>query len=397
MKKVLNVLFVLLVIILLAGCQEIVPTEEIIYENPIIFEAYDLENNLIVKQTIEFPTDSENTVFEVIAEAVDMDYTMSEYGAFINAIEGHYPKEFGITYNYMFSLYVNDEIAPVGISSITYSEGLKITFKEEFTSWLDQTDYLVDQIIYSFIEDQITNYINDESIDHQVLSALYLLNSKGYPVIDFNELITDKTTINFIDPVKSSFIKTIFDIDATDTKTALESMTRTNPYNAANLLSALSVLNGNTEIISELISNVATTFEFIDPDYVGMAMLALAKHQSNPLVIDIMPEFMDVILDSLSVEGVMSWGNANASSTATVIIGLLAHGYQPRAEMFQTDGVDLIEALIEYYSEGVFKWQLNSDLLDTSFSTPQAFAALVVYKISRDIWGNPPVDLFDLN
>jgi len=409
MKKALSVLFVLLVIFTLAGCQGIVPTDETvltetpseviesptIIENPIIFELFALDQSLLLSKVISYPVDTELSVFEVIVNHIDMDYTMSQWGAFINGIMGHYPKEFGSSYNYMFTLYVNDVISNVGISEITYTEGLKITFKEEFSSWLDQTDYLVDQIIYRFIDERLTEYINDDFIDYHVLSALYLLKTKGYISIDLKSLVNDPALIDQNNVVKSAFIQSIFNLDTTSTKNDLEATTITGPWQAVNILTALSLLNGSETVIHGLIDTVAQTFDFMDPDYVGMAMLALAKHKTHQKTIDILPVFESFIISNLTEQGISSWGSANASSTATVIIGLIAQGYHPRSEVFSVNGTDLIEALLLYYSDGAFKWQASSESLDLIFSTPQAFAALVVYKLSRDVWGNPPVDLFD--
>jgi hypothetical protein len=411
MKKALSVLFVLLAIITLAGCQEIVPTEETvltetpseviesptIIENPMIIEVYSLNQTLLFSDVISYPTDTELSVFEVIANQMDIDYTMSQFGAFVNGIMGYYPKEFGASYNYMFSLYVNDVISNVGISSVTYVDGLKITFKEEFASWLDHTDFLVDQIIYQFIDERLAEYINNDFIDYHVLSALNLLKAKGYISIDFKNLVDDPALVDPSNSVKQAFIGSIFNLDTTSIKNTLETTTITGPWQAVNILTALSLLEGSETVIHELIESVAQTFDFMDPDYVGMAMLALAKHQTHQKTIDILPIFENFITSNLTEQGITSWGSANASSTATVIIGLVAQGYNPRSETFTSNQIDLIEALLSYYSNGGFKWQNSNESLDLLFSTPQAFAALVVYKLSRDVWGNPAVDLFDFS
>jgi hypothetical protein len=101
--------------------------------------------------------------------------------------------------------------------------------------------------------------------------------------------------------------------------------------------------------------------------------------------------------DALSEDGIISWGNANAASTATIILGLVAQGIDPEDEAYQTNGVGLIEALMAYEADGSFKWKLTDENPDLMFSTPQAFSALVAYKLSRDIWGFPATHLFDLD
>jgi hypothetical protein len=50
-----------------------------------------------------------------------------------------------------------------------------------------------------------------------------------------------------------------------------------------------------------------------------------------------------------------------------------------------------------YELNGGFKWMITDENPDLMFSTPQAFSALVAYKLSRDIWGFPATHLFDLD
>lgn len=395
MKKVLSVLLVVFGLLFLAGCQETNP-------NQILFEAYALDGTLIVREKITFEPEANQSVFELILEKVDIDYTESEWGAFINGIEGHYPKEYGASFNYSFALYVNDVFALTGISDIALSENLKITFKEEFASWLDQTDLMVDTIIYDFIQNKITDYINATTIDYHVISALSLLNGKGYPVPQANEILESITSFvdleNLSKAFRSAIYQTIYQLDTSETKTALEGFEITNPWAATSALTALSLVGGNPDKINTLVGMVAQTFEYIDSDYVGMAMVALAKHKDNQAVIDIMDIWLDIIYDNQTEEGMSSpFGGVNSASTATVIIGLVAQGYNPRSEAFTVEGVDLIEALVAYYIDGGFKDKPDSETYDLGFSTTQAFAALVVYKIFRDVWGNPAVDLYQLN
>jgi hypothetical protein len=119
--------------------------------------------------------------------------------------------------------------------------------------------------------------------------------------------------------------------------------------------------------------------------------MQIVKH-----VIDIVDTYIAYLNENQTPEGIESWGSSNAASTAMVILGLVAQGIHPRSEGFTVEDVDLIEALINYYTEDGFNWLMNSEEVDLMFSTPQAFAALVAYKIYRDVWGNPPVYLYDI-
>jgi len=125
-----------------------------------------------------------------------------------------------------------------------------------------------------------------------------------------------------------------------------------------------------------------------------MILLALAPYIDNQLTTQTIADMTVYIQTVLTETGVESWGNANSSSTAAVILGLVAQGINPRGEAYQTNDIDLIEALLAYEIDGAYKWLLADEQADMAFSTPQVFSALVAYKIYRDIYGNPAFNLF---
>jgi len=398
MKKLFALLFLFVIFLGLAGCQDQTPQKTTETSQTFRFEAYRLDQSLIIQKDIPYNQEDEVTLFEVLVTEVNIDYELSQWGAFINGIEGHYPKEYGASYNYNFMLYVNGQMASSGISDLAFEEGLVIVFKEEFSSWLDQIDFQVDQIIYSFIEDHLSYYINNHAVDYYVLSAMALLHQKGYPVIDVTSLtVMPNPQLDSIGGLlRTAVYQQVFKEDVKTTRDKLEDSIADNPWSGINLLTALSIVNSTHHKVGSLIEMVAKTIDFMDPDYVGLAMLSLAKHQEHEKTEAIMNEWIQFIIESQNEKGIDSWGNTNAASTATVIIGLVASGYNPRSDMFSHQGVDLIEALIGFYANGAFSWKKGDPSPDMVFSTPQAFAALVVYKLSRDIWGNPAVDLFNL-
>ena len=122
----------------------------------------------------------------------------------------------------------------------------------------------------------------------------------------------------------------------------------------------------------------------MDADYAAMALTAVSSVRESENGTQIINAMVTYIKDSMSKDGVVSWGNANASSTAAVILGLLAIGEDPRSEAYTVDGVDLMEALMLYQGDAGFKYLQADTNDDLAFSTPQAFAALVAYKIVRD-------------
>ena len=76
---------------------------------------------------------------------------------------------------------------------------------------------------------------------------------------------------------------------------------------------------------------------------------------------DYIEELKTMMISNLSPEGVISWGNANSATTATVIIGLISELGKTHGMIYiQVEDVDLIEALLTYEHEGAFKW-MNSD------------------------------------
>ena len=136
--------------------------------------------------------------------------------------------------------------------------------------------------------------------------------------------------------------------------------------------------------------NLATTLmdeTFVDPDFVGLALLALDKYSELESFDTYLDSALTYIKSSMTSTGITSWGSANASSTAAIILGLVAQGINPQDEDYQVDGLGLVDMLMLYETNGVFKWTLDSTEVDLMFSTPQAFAALVAYKLARDVYG----------
>jgi hypothetical protein len=171
-----------------------------------------------------------------------------------------------------------------------------------------------------------------------------------------------------------------------------------NHYEALTALTLQSLLNFNSEDMQPTISFLtSSTPNYMDSDYAGMVLLALSNSAEAEGVEAFINDMILYIKDQQSENGITAWGSANSASTAVVILGLLAHNLDPRSEQFTVDGIDLIEALLTYEVDHAFKWIRTQDTIDLAFSTPQAFAALVAYKIYRDTFVKTAFDLFDLN
>jgi hypothetical protein len=172
-----------------------------------------------------------------------------------------------------------------------------------------------------------------------------------------------------------------------DLETALLSLTPSNPYDAVAYLNASDILFGEAlttkrnEVFNYLMTNDPA---FMDADFAGMALSAVFTIQDSISAQSYVSRMIQEIKNNQTNTGVSAWGSSNASSTAASMIGLYAVGEDPRSEAYTVDGVDLVEALWSYKGSVGFKYLINDSQDDLAFSTPQAFAALVMYKIYRD-------------
>jgi hypothetical protein len=382
MKKLGLLVLFFLSIVLLAGCQEAKPTAD-----TFVVEVRDLSGNVLFSEEVIYPENTELGLVELIDEAIDLDYEISQWGAFIKGIHGHYPKEYGVTYNYYWGLYVNDVSSMTGLDQVAYEEDMVISFRE--STMLTSLDLEIDAWIESFIATHITSYLNENVMSQYVLAALSQLGFYGYTIPDLKTL---SYPVFGGSDIASVFKKSLV-MRATD-QTITEAMlndflalTPNNPYEAVTYLNAFDVLyqTASHEKRNTVVSYLQTEEpSYMDADYAGMALNAVSSVKDSEAGLSIVTAMKAYILDHLSKDGVVSWGNPNASSTAAIILGLLAIGEDPRSEMYTVEGTDLIEALMLYAGETGFKYGLTDTLYDLAFSTPQAFAALVAYKIVRD-------------
>ncbi len=362
---------------------------------------------------VEFSQDTKKNVAELIIadEETELHYSTSQWGTFVKGINEFFPTEAGVTFNYWFSLYVDGVFSNVGIDLVEVVPGMGISFVE--TTSLDEIDVTVDRLINEFIENHAATFLNNTTVDHYVLAAMSQLITHGYDVPSLDTFITNATTRNFDratigGSLKTAIFEAAFSLNIVMTRTALEGFSTTSGWGAIPLLQGLTITQGDLLQVESLIA-MLTTLNSEDgngPDYFGMLLTALAPHSNidglgeaeQASYLAMITELQREIKLTLTADGVESWGSANASSTAMVIIGLVGHGIDPRGEDFTVDGYDLIEALLKYEANyGAFRWKLTDADADMLFSTPQAFSALVAYKLYRDTWGTPPFDLFDFN
>jgi hypothetical protein len=390
MKKIGLAVLVFLSLLMLAGCQD----QELLNDGPsFTVEVVSIEGTTLWSEDIIFVENDDRMTIEILDEAIDLDYSTSQYGSYVNGVGGFYPTEYGVTYNYYYYILVNGVGSDVGIDQIVITEDMVITFQE--TSGFDEIDLKVDALVYAYVDAYRDMYITDAAINHYIVAALGQLAKRGYiDTLTPPSYTANVTTIQ--EAFKTAVFQKTFGLDTSATLTALNGFTSTDSYSAVSHLSALSLLEGDEQEINDLL-DMLTALTIDDAEYAGMLMQALSPYEQDVNSVNTAINLLvPVIQNNLTTSGITSWGSPSSSATAMVVIGLIAKGINPRGDDFSTDHVDLIEALLLYETDGYFKWQLSNESADMLFSSPQVFAALVTYKIFRDVWGTPAFDLFNI-
>lgn len=248
-------------------------------------------------------------------------------------------------------------------------------------------DY-VNQAIDEFITNHAPIYFNEENgtieIDYHVASALSALFAHDYPgqmdnylkkdlVQNFLENSTFDTPSNIF---KGIMIGNAFGFIPTKAIQALDALEQVDSWSIATTLIALRLTDVNLSLKNKLMEDVLIIKEedYRDADYAGAALMATYN-------LDIDKTNLYALIDnSLTKDGISSWGNANACSTAYAILGLVASNIDPTSEKYTIEGSNLVESLLKYEENGAFKFTLDGEI-DLAFSTPQAFSALVAFKI----------------
>lgn len=394
MKKTLYVLLFIFSLFALAGCQEEAKEDK----NAFTLELIDLTGQKLVNEQIEFVDGGSKTALELIEAVVEIDYDTFDFGIMINGLAGHYPKEYGASYNYFYEIQVNGEASNVGLAQIEYEKDMVISFVE--TSTLSTFDQSVDDFIYSFIENNLANFLSDDRVDYMVAAALHQMNKGSYTDLKFENHFTfdhldlaqaDLSEMSIGEMLKAGVVFTVSGKDLTTYKSEVAKLSTSNPYGATSYLESLLIAGLTDEVIAAALMGENIN----DPDLAGMALVALAPYKALEGFDTFLGTTTDYLKTTLSTTGIKSWGAANAASTAQAILGLVAQGINPQDEAYQTEGIGLVEALMLYNLDGGFTWKIGDAKVDNNFSTPQAFAALVAYKLSRDVWGFPGHNIFD--
>ena len=394
MKKLGFVMLFFLSMMLLAGCQEV--------ESSFVVEVRDIQGEIVFSEELIYPEDTDLSLFEIIDESVELDYDVTQWGPYIKGIEGFYPMDYGVTFNYYLGLYVNDEESMIGIADVDYEEDMIISFRE--SSMLSALDVAIDLWINSFVSDMLGTYIGSAGISQHVVAAMKQLELYGYYDVKWTDFSFPDVLVDTVSNAFKSALRNKVLGQSTETiESALADMNPTNPYDAVSMINAIDVLFGQNEqlkrdeLITYLVNNNP---DYMDADFAAMALTAVSHVGSDEDMTTYIDDMVAYIADAQVKEGISSWGNANASSTASAILGLIAVGQNPRGESFTVEDIDLVEALMTFAKETGFKYLMTDVDADLAFSTPQAFAALVSYKIYRDFhtsWETQSFNLWNLN
>lgn len=232
----------------------------------------------------------------------------------------------------------------------------------------------------AFIETYLATYVNDETQDFYVMRAIAKLNKAGYKVnlatyvnetalkTKYNDLEYDSLATIF----KGLTIMDIYNTVPPKAVTALNTYTEAPAWNHTIAYLATKIANTNQDLQTSLLSQMSVIREedYRDADFAGMALMATATDTIDRNI------YYDLIESHLTSEGVESWGAANSCSTAMVVLGLLATKVDP-SNFLETN---LIDALLTFFDSGAASYKIDEEA-DLIFATPQAFAALAIYKI----------------
>lgn len=244
----------------------------------------------------------------------------------------------------------------------------------------------VDKPINNFLTNYVHDYLSSstQGIDYNVVRGIKLLEEVDESIKLTNYLSIEDASnyINSLDYSYSSqfFVAAVIDkcynMISTKPQELLKDLNEVDTWSIGYVYYALDYYGVNNELKNNLLNklNVILEEDYRDADYAGICLCVTITEQ-----IDKTP-FLDLIKSSVAVGGISTWGQVNAASTATSIMGLLSEGIDLSQNYLDEEGNSLIYNLLKFEEYGAFKW-VEDGPLDLSFSTPQGFLACVCYKV----------------
>jgi len=390
MKKLFSMVLVFLFVFALGACTE--EPEEPNVENP-TDEVGSIEVTIEIGEesfTHSLSEEYEGSLFDLIDSEYDLTYSESEYGVYMLSLESLTPKN-----GAYIAIYENGDMAMSGVDQLLLEDGDVFAFD---VVWYDLVLEEIDLAISMFLDNYVTNYVNEDYVDVHVVSALRILGMvdrylgdidvASMPMMDIDAL---ETTSGFF---KAVTVGSVLGEDVMSYIDAYAEMASVGPYGETAY--GLMILEQSTDD-----QNLLDTFEddikintpySLGLDAGGVSLVALSTRDfaEKQALID---EFVGWIQEAqLATGGVktrdMTWGETtypgseNAASMAQVIIGLLANGIDPSAEDFTVGDHSLMSRFMDFHTgDGSFDYVFDDDLEnDLMFSTPQAFLAMVMFQ-----------------
>ena len=348
-------------------------------------------------------TDSTN-ISDILTNDFDANITIQGYAPYINSINNSF-----LDSNWSIMIYENYEAALTGVSELHADAGDVFEFKHECwntteSGWgsLDKYDVLVDKVIYNFAQNRLKTTLNNTTTwtgsTYWEDMALYkLINSKnnyGGSLYDTNLFNTDllnadlKTAISNqnieelqgSDLFKFYYAARLTDLDLTAFTTKygayVESFTEYGEWGEYTIPFVTSTAK-TLGLIDKLSDNVKNTTYKADssqwgPDGLSWQLTGMASYK----------QLADTDLDELSFDKLENSLSKDVS-LSTMILPYAASNKSVRS-VKNNDGVDVIQYLFDnYFDQSTMKF--TTEASGTDYSSNQIYAALVVYKIQRDI------------
>lgn len=258
---------------------------------------------------------------------------------------------------------------------------------------------ITDDVIHKFLDKYANNYLTKNSdgfnIDYNVVQGIKLLEQVDSK-IQLTSYLSQKDASEYVDsldyslPVnffKASVIDKAYNMVSSKPKEKLSMLTEVDVWSINYVYGALNYYSVNQELKTKIQSQlyVIRDEDYRDADYAGITLAVTIKDrfEKQPL--------LDLIKNSIVKGGVSTWGNLNAASTASAIIGLTSLGIDLNKNYLDEDGNSLIINLLSFEEQGAFKWEKDGEI-DLNFSTPQGFLACVCYKVFTET--QKPVEVF---
>lgn len=358
----------------------------------------DLDGNETTKQ-VGFTDDFVPSLSGVITLLFDAEIMDSEYGSYLVTLN-----DMAVPYGSYVSISENGEPSMVGLDGLVINDDDQFTFE---VTWWDTTQQAVYEAIQLFASEQAENYLTTDFIDYNVLLGCQDLCDIPLTDTEIETYLDGLTLVTVQDYFKAIMIANTLDSTTySDTYISeLNTIVSTGMYGQTGLgLIALDSYDHGLDY-SAYLTSALSYFDTSSPfdeglDAGAIGVIGLSQHQTEPGVTTLIDEYINWIKDDQLPSGGIKtrdivWnettypGTENAATLAQVILAIIATGQDPAGEAFTQDGNNLVSRLTEFQlADGTFDWDLTDEIAnDPSFSTPQAFLALVTYYHFMNTYG----------